>query len=122
MNAEEPRDPDILIGKVFDHNWELLSWFVPMSLFRGVVLRHFRGHVEYLVFANLSRLVAQWEETVSKALLSLDNEASRRVKAFVSTIESLLGSGLTTAPEIRRDIEKLAAIETLLSESGCASC
>lgn len=118
MNAKEPRNPDILVGKVFDHNWELLSWFVPMGLFRGVVLGHFRRRVEYLVFANLSRLVAQWEETVSKALLSLENEASRRVEIFVATLESLFGSRLTTAPEIRRDIEKLAAIETQLSQSG----
>ena len=65
---EEPKSPDVRIGKIFDHNWELLSWVIPMVLARGLLLKHFHLKVERLVSTNLSRLATQWEEAVNPAL------------------------------------------------------
>jgi hypothetical protein len=41
FEIRHPRSPDILVGKIFDINWELLSPIVPVALIRGAVRRHF---------------------------------------------------------------------------------
>ncbi len=107
LRVKEPASPDVLVGRIFDHNWELLSWLIPMSLVRSAVLKHFHRKIEYLVFANLSRLVAQWEETVNAALLSLEKESTRRFDGLVGTIETLIASAEKEAPQIRNDLARI---------------
>ena len=71
LRTEDPRAPDVRVGKIFDRNWELLSWLIPMALVRGIVLGHYRHKVEDLVFTNLSRLASQWADIVNASLLAL---------------------------------------------------
>ena len=52
--ARSPKAPDINIGHIFDHNWELLSPIVPMTLIRGLVKRRFLRTVEYETFKNFA--------------------------------------------------------------------
>lgn len=107
LRAKEPASPDVLVGRIFDHNWELLSWLIPMKLVRRAVLNHFHRKVTYLVFANISRLVAQWEETVNAALVSLEKESTRRLDGLIGTIETLIASAVEKTPEIRRDLARI---------------
>ncbi len=110
LPAEDPRSPDIRIGRIFDRNWELLSWVIPMPLIRGMLLKHFHRKVEDLVYINLSRLATQWNEIVGAALQSLEKEVLRRLDGLIGTIEKLTTSAGRQAPQIRAD---LAAIEEL---------
>ena len=115
LNAEDPRSPDVRVGKIFDRNWELLSFLVPMTLFRGIVGRHFERKVGDVVFMNLSRLASQWEELVNGALLKLEKDAMRRLDSLVATIQSLIASAGQEAPRIRQDLEQLQELRERLS-------
>ena len=115
LNAEDPRSPDVRVGKIFDRNWELLSFLVPMTIFRGIVGRHFARKAGDVVFMNLSRLTSQWEEIVNRALLKLEKDAMRRLDSLVATIQSLIASAGQEAPRIRQDLERLQELRDQLS-------
>jgi len=116
LRTEDPRSPDVRVGRIFDRNWELLSWLIPMPLVRGVVLRHYRRSVEKLVFTNLSRLASQWETVVNASLLALQKESLRRLDGLIGTIEKLIASAGQQAPRIREDIERLEALRRRLNK------
>jgi GTP-binding protein EngB required for normal cell division len=115
LNAEDPRSPDVRVGKIFDRNWELLSFLVPMTIFRGIVGRHFARKAGDVVFMNLSRLTSQWEEIVNRALLKLEKDVMRRLDSLVATIQSLIASAGQEAPRIRQDLERLQELRDQLS-------
>ena len=110
LTTREPRSPDIRVGRSFDHNWELLSVAVPMSLLQGTVKRHFERRVAEVVFMNLSRLAAQWEEVAGAALLTLEKDSIARLDTLIATIEKLIASGGRDAPRIREDLSRLKAL------------
>ena len=121
FRPEAPRTPDVRVGKIFDHNWELLSLVVPMGLVKALVKRHFESKIGDAVFMNLSRLASQWEEVVAASLVTLRKEAERRFDEFVSTIERLIAAAGEEAPHIRADIQRLAALRTQDIEDGTGS-
>lgn len=90
IEIEPPRSPDVTVGKIFDHDWEIISPLIPMSVFRPVVERRFLAKVEYEVFKNLSRLTSQWEEVIQVAISATEAEAERRFDQFLATIGRLL--------------------------------
>jgi len=85
-----PRRPDICIGRIFDHNWELISALIPMWLFHRAVERRLAGRVEYEAFKNLSRLTSQWEESILCAICATQDDIQNRFDALVLTIRRLL--------------------------------
>jgi hypothetical protein len=107
IRLEEPKCPDIRIGKVFDRNWELLSPVVPMWLMAGLVARHFAGKVPYMVEKNLSRLASQWAESLCAAMRQIGREAERRLDELVGTVARLVTSGRNDAPLIREDLARI---------------
>lgn len=106
---EEPRAPDIHVGKVFDRNWELLSPVAPMWLVKGALERHFAGKVPYIVEKNLSRLASQWEERVNAAIGKVGKEAQRRLDELVETVDRLTASCGEAAPQISADLARLSS-------------
>lgn len=118
LRPEDPKAPDVRVGKIFDHNWELLSWLTPMGLVKGAILKHFHRKVDQLVFTNLSRLASQWEEIVHAALFSLEKEAMRRLDGLIATIEKLIASAGQQAPQIREDLERLERLRQKLEVEG----
>ncbi|MCA1816544.1 MAG: dynamin family protein [Acidobacteria bacterium] len=117
IRVEEPRQPDVHIGRVFDRNWELLSPVIPMFVVRGLVERHFAGKVPYQVEKNLSRLTHQWGESVGAAMARAGETAERSLDELVGTVERLTAGGVGDAPRIRADIGRVASA---LNESGRA--
>jgi GTP-binding protein EngB required for normal cell division len=115
LHTEDPKAPDVRVGMIFDRNWELLSWLIPMFLVRNMLLRHFHAKVEDLVATNLSRLVAQWEEINHSALRALEKESTRRLEGLIGTIEKLIAAAGRQAPEIRADVEQLDSLRRQLS-------
>jgi hypothetical protein len=107
IEAREPRSPDIRIGRLFDREWELISFLIPMSLVKGIVRRHFRKTIASVVFKNLSRLASQWEKSVNTALYAMDTEAARRLDDLIGTIERLIAGAGEKAPQIRDDLSRL---------------
>jgi len=118
LHTEDPKAPDVRVGRIFDHNWELLSWLVPMALVRGAILKHYHRKVETLVFTNLSRLVSQWEEIVNTSLYALEKESSRRLDGLIATIEKLIASAGQQAPEIRADLQWVEELRRRLNSAA----
>jgi hypothetical protein len=107
IRAPEPRSPDVYVGKIFDRNWEMLSWLIPMFLVRNTVLKHYQRRTVELVFTNLSRLVSQWEDIVSLALRSMEKEALSRLDTLASTIEKLTDVASEEVPRLESDLREI---------------
>jgi GTP-binding protein EngB required for normal cell division len=105
--VNEPRSPDIRIGRLFDHEWALISFLIPMPLAKGIVRRHFRRAIADTVFKNLSRLASQWEATVNPALHQMGQEAAGRMEDLIATIENLIAAAGEEAPRIREDLSRI---------------
>ncbi|MGO9255584.1 MAG: dynamin family protein [Bryobacteraceae bacterium] len=120
IEVVEPCTPDIRIGRVFDRNWELLSPILPVWTIKAAVRRHFARTISYLVYQNLSRLGAQWEESINGTLWGVEKEARRRLDELMGTIERLVESGGNQrAPQLRVDLERIErARKTLAAETG----
>lgn len=110
ITLEVPRIPDVKIGRAFDHNWELLSPIIPMSVLRSGVLRRFRRKIGDETFKNVSRVTSQWEDIVISAVFRLQREAERRIEELLTTVERLTSAAPQQAPQIRKDLELLAAM------------
>jgi GTP-binding protein EngB required for normal cell division len=110
MRAEEPKTPDVRVGKIYDRNWELLSWLIPMPLVRGLLERHFHRKADHIVIVNLSRLVSQWEVAINGAFSSMEKDAQRRLDELVATVERLTVAAGQQAPRIRSDLNELEAL------------
>lgn len=115
LRVEDPKSPDVRVGKIFDRNWELLSGLLPMILIRGLLRKHFERKVSDAVFMNLSRLASQWEEIVRAALAELETEAIRRLDALIATIENLTALERPDLAGIRADLAKLVELRARLS-------
>ena len=89
LEIHDPASPDIRIGKIFDRNWELLSPIVPVNLIKDLVRRHLSRQIPYKLFANVSRLASQWEDTINSSLLNMEKEAERRLDELVVTVDTL---------------------------------
>jgi len=107
LHVAEPHSPDVRVGKIFDRDWELLSFLLPMWAIRGIVKRHFTRKVADAVFTNLSRLATQWADAVGGAISVLEREAVHRVDSLVATIEKLIASAARETPPIRADLQRL---------------
>jgi hypothetical protein len=118
LHTEDPTSPDVRVGRVFDHNWELLSWLIPMALIQCVVLKHYHHKVEDLVFTNLSRLASQWEDIVNASLLALEKDSSRRLDDLIGTVEKLVASASQETPQIRDDIQRIDGLRRRLNGTG----
>jgi hypothetical protein len=117
IEAREPRSPDIRIGRLFDREWELISFLIPMSLAKGILRRHFRRTIAEVVFKNLSRLASQWEKSVNTALDAMDKEAAGRLEDLIGTVERLIAGAGDKAPRIRDDLSRLNSSRQTLGAS-----
>ena len=114
----EDQRPDIRIGRLFDREWEMISFLIPMSLARGIVRRHFRRKIADTVFKNLSRLASQWEKSVNTALYAMDKEAAGRLEDLIGTIVGLLAAAGRETPAIREDLSRIDAARRRLELRG----
>jgi hypothetical protein len=117
IELQLPRSPDIRIGRIFDHSWELFSALIPMPLVRWAIERRFREKVESEIFKNLPRLTSQWEEAIHGAIRSTEKESLRRFEELVLTVQRLLSAGSperkatlhASLQQVRAEIEYFSA-------------
>jgi GTP-binding protein EngB required for normal cell division len=110
IEVEPPRAPDIAIGKIFDHNWELVSALIPMVFVRSLVRKRFVEKVESEVFKNLSRLTSQWEEALVVAIRSIEKESLRRLEELVMTVQRILAAETSAQSEtVQNHLRQLQA-------------
>jgi hypothetical protein len=90
IEVQPPRAPDISVGQVFDHSWEIISLLIPMPLVRWAVERRFYEKTRWETHKNISRMTTQWEEIVQAAIFKTAKEAERRFDELIGTIGRLL--------------------------------
>ena len=111
-----PVVPDVRIGRMFDHNWELVSPIIPMSLIGGAVKARFQKIVEYETFNSLSRLATQWSGIVAGAIMGMQSEALDRLEQLIQTVERLTTPSTVHLSEIASDLGRVRqARESLLN-------
>ncbi len=110
IEIQEPRTPDVSVGRVFDRSWELLSPVLPVVFIKPLVRSHFVRQVPYAVYKNISRLTSQWEDSLNAALLNMGKEAERRLDELMGTVERLIeGARRDRAPAIQQDLDRIAS-------------
>jgi GTP-binding protein EngB required for normal cell division len=107
IEVGEPSQPDIKTSRTFDYHFDLLWFLIPMFIFRRLFEKHYLGLVPGEVEVNLSRLAAQWEERINKAIEGMKKQALKYVQDELSTIESLLSKAHGQTEEIRRTMEEI---------------
>ena len=107
IDVAEPHQPDIRIGRTFDFHFGLIWFLIPMLIFRPIFERHYLKEIPSEVLVNLSRLAAQWEDRINKAIEGMKKQALNYVQDELATIESLLAKSHGRTEEIRKTIKEL---------------
>ena len=81
-----------------------------MFIFRPLFERHYLNQVPNDVVVNISRLAAQWEDRINKAIDGMKKQALKYVQDELATIEALLSRSHGQTDEIRRAMEELRAM------------
>jgi hypothetical protein len=103
-----PSDPDVSIGKIFNHDWRWLFSIVPVSLIRSVLQSNLLQKLEDEILKSLSCFTTQWELVVSDAIRASEQEAHRRVDDQIDTVQQLLsGDPRRSADEIQAHLQRL---------------
>jgi hypothetical protein len=76
-----------------------------MFIFRRLFEKHYLNQVPNIVVVNLSRLAAQWEDRINKAIEEMEKQALNYVQDELATIESLLSKAHGRTDEIRRTMD-----------------
>jgi hypothetical protein len=107
IDVSEPDYPDIKTIRSFDFHFDLIWFLIPMFIFRGLFEKHFISEIPREVEANLSRLAAQWEARINRAIEEMRKQAINYVKEELSTIDALLSKTHGQTDEINETIKKL---------------
>ena len=73
-----------------------------MAIFRGYFERHFVRQLARQVYINSSRLAAQWEERINRAIEEMRKQAARYIQEEMTTMDVLLSQNPGRTEDIRR--------------------
>jgi len=107
--VNEPSRPDILITRIFDFHFDLLWFLFPMFIFRPFFERHFLNLIQRQVVVNLSRLSAQWEMGINRAIEDLRKQATGYIRDELATLDALISQSRGQTEAIRallKDLEE----------------
>ncbi len=110
IGVAEPSQPDIRISRTFDFHLNLFWFLIPMFIFRRLFERHYAAQVPNIVVVNISRLGAQWEDRINKAIEEMKKQSLKYIQDELATIEALLSRTEGRTEEVRRTIEELEKI------------
>jgi len=109
IEVNEPSRPDILITRIFDFHFDLLWFLFPMFIFRPFFERHFLNLIQRQVVVNLSRLSAQWEMGINRAIEDLRKQATGYIRDELATLDALISQSRGQTEAIRallKDLEE----------------
>ncbi|MDD5169516.1 MAG: hypothetical protein PHN75_11915, partial [Syntrophales bacterium] len=107
IEVAEPARPDICIGHVFEFHFDLLWFLIPMFLCRPLFERHFLRLIARQVYVNFSRLAAQWEMRINRAIEDMRKQAANYIKEEIATIDALLSRSGGQTEELKQRINAL---------------
>ena len=107
IEVAQPEKPDIKILSSFDVHWDLIWFLIPMFIFRGIFERHFLKEIPWATEVNLSRLAAQWETRINRAIDEMRKQTLAYIRDELSTIDALLSKSQGSTGEINELVSKL---------------
>ena len=107
IEVGEPEHPDIKTSRTFDFHLDLIWFLIPMFMFRRLFAKHYLEQAYHEVEVNLSRLAAQWEDRINKAIDGMKKQATKYIQDELATIETLLSKTQGQTHDIRRVMEGL---------------
>jgi archaellum component FlaC len=110
IEVAEPSQPDIRISRTFDFHLNLFWFLIPMFIFRRLFERHYVDQIPNIVLVNISRLAAQWEDRINKAIEEMKKQSLKYIQDELATIEAVLSRSRGQTDEIRQAVEKLRTI------------
>ncbi len=114
IEVSEPDHPDIKTIRSFDFHFDLIWFLIPMFIFRGLFEKHFVSQIPREVEANLSRLAAQWEERINRAIEQMRKQSINYVKEELATLDALLSNTQGQTDEINKAIQQLHGVSQSL--------
>lgn len=107
IDLSDPHHPDIRFSQTFDYHFELIWFLIPMFFFRRFFERHYLNQIPRAVEINLSRLAAQWEERINKAIEEMKKQALKHIQDELTTIEALLSKTQGRSGEISQAMDEI---------------
>jgi GTP-binding protein EngB required for normal cell division len=107
LEVRSPRSPHVSAGRVFDTPIDILSFMIPMFLFRSLFHRHFLNEIPFAVEKHLSRLASGWTENINEAIQHMATEAKRFIANETETIDELLVQKRSNRDEIELALKEL---------------
>jgi GTP-binding protein EngB required for normal cell division len=107
IDVVEPDHPDTGIPRGFGYHLDLLWFLIPMFIFRGVFARNFLAKIPWEVEVNLSRVAAQWETRINRAIDAMRKQAVLYVEEEFATMEALIARTHGRTEEIKNMIAEL---------------
>jgi ribosome biogenesis GTPase A len=107
IDIVEPDHPDVNIPSAFSYHFDLLWFLIPMFIFRGVFEKNYLKKIPWQAEVNVSRLAAQWETSINRAIDTMRSQAILYIEEELQTIESMLASKQGRTKEIQRMIGNL---------------
>jgi len=124
IEVAEPARPDISIGPVFEFHFDLLWFLIPMAIFRRFFDRHFLRLIPRQVYVNFSRLGAQWEMRINRAIEEMRKQAATYIREEIATIDALLSQSENQTESIskmKHDLEEALRHLNLVQQEGTQS-
>ena len=111
LEAPEPSAPPVNVGFV-DAAFSLISFAIPMTLFRSWIERSLLRKSCWEVEKNLSRLASGWRDRVTAGINELTSQAEKQALDELAALEQMLAQTNTNELHLREAIRELEAVRT----------
>jgi hypothetical protein len=115
LEVKEPSAPPVDVDFV-DAAFSLVSFAIPLTLFRHPVERTLLRRSRWEVEKNLSRLASTWRDRVAAGIRELTRQAEQEALDELSALEQMLAQTESSAPRLRQiiaDLESLHAVDII---------
>jgi GTP-binding protein EngB required for normal cell division/putative methionine-R-sulfoxide reductase with GAF domain len=106
LEAPEPSAPPVDVGFV-DAAFSLVSFAIPMTLFRRLIERSLLRKAHWEIGKNLSRLASGWRDRVSAGIRELTRQAEQQALDELTALEQMLAQTQSNTPRLRQIIADL---------------
>jgi hypothetical protein len=114
LEAPEPSAPPVDVGFV-DAAFSLVSFAIPMTLFRRWIERSLLRKSRWEVEKNLSRLASDWRDHVAAGIAELTRQAEQQALDELAALEQTLAQTKSDEPALRRTVADLVQIRASLA-------
>ncbi|MGA3284074.1 MAG: dynamin family protein [Verrucomicrobiota bacterium] len=116
LEAPEPSAPPVDVGFV-DAAFSLVSFAIPMTLFRRWIERALLRKSHWETEKNLSRLASDWRDRVAVGIHELTRQAEQQALEELAALEQTLAQTKSNETVLRRTVADLTQIRASLANA-----